>query len=190
MLIDNHIGVFPNAVAIELCDALIQTFDKAAEAGFAITRKQQEKVLSSKKDDLAVYVSDTLPMDNYRVVNPLKVAIWEAAYKPYADKYSVLNEVGAHSIYDVKLQRTEVGGGYHVWHCEQASRASSQRLMAFIVYLNDVDEGGETEFLYQSKRVKPTKGTVLLFPASYTHTHRGNPPLSGTKYIATGWVEY
>jgi hypothetical protein len=61
--------------------------------------------------------------------------------------------------------------------------------MLAILYLNDVDEGGETEFLYQSIRIKPKKGTLILCPGSFTHTHRGNPPLSGEKYIVTTWIE-
>ena len=54
----------------------------------------------------------------------------------------------------------------------------------------DRDEGGETEFLYQSMRVKPKQGTLLIWPAAFTHTHRGNPPLSNEKYIVTGWTEF
>lgn len=61
--------------------------------------------------------------------------------------------------------------------------------MAFIVYLNDVEGGGETEFLYLGRRVSPVQGRLVIFPAGYTHTHRGNPPLSGEKYILTGWIE-
>lgn len=63
-------------------------------------------------------------------------------------------------------------------------------MLSYILYLNDVEEGGETEFLYYGKRIKPTAGTLLLWPAGFTHVHRGNPPLSGEKYILTGWVEY
>jgi len=62
--------------------------------------------------------------------------------------------------------------------------------MAFILYLNDVADGGETEFLYYPRRIKPKTGKLVLFPGGYTHTHRGNPPLLGTKYILTGWVEF
>ena len=58
-----------------------------------------------------------------------------------------------------------------------------------MMYLNDVDDGGETEFLYQKKRIRPKQGRVLIFPAGFTHTHRGNPPLSGDKYILTSWLE-
>ena len=58
-----------------------------------------------------------------------------------------------------------------------------------MVYLNDVEEGGETEFLYQQLKIKPSKGRVVIWPGSFTHLHRGNPPMS-TKYIATGWFAF
>ena len=53
----------------------------------------------------------------------------------------------------------------------------------------DIVEGGETEFLYQSKRFQPKRGQFLIWPAGFTHVHRGNPPLSGEKYISTSWLE-
>ena len=55
------------------------------------------------------------------------------------------------------------------------------------VNLNDLNDSGETEFLYQKKKVKPKAGRVLIFPGSFTHLHRGNPPYEA-KYIATGWL--
>ena len=51
-------------------------------------------------------------------------------------------------------------------------------------------EGGETEFLYQGIRVPPVQGTVLLFPAGWTHPHRGNPPLKENKYFMTTWLSF
>ena len=90
----------------------------------------------------------------------------------------------------MKLQKTCPGEGYHNWHTEHDRIGSRNRLMAFMVYLNDVEEGGETEFLYQKCRFKPKRNTLLIWPANYTHVHRGNPPLSNDKFILTGWVEY
>ena len=58
------------------------------------------------------------------------------------------------------------------------------------MYLSDVEEGGELEFLYQNKRVKPKKGDFVVWPAYFTHMHRGNPPISDEKYIVTGWYQY
>ena len=64
---------------------------------------------------------------------------------------------------------------------------TANRILVWTIYLNDVEECGETEFLYQSKRVKAKKGDICIFPAQFNYTHRGNPPLSGDKYIITGW---
>lgn len=89
-----------------------------------------------------------------------------------------------------KIQRTRPSEGYHVWHCENNNITYKARCLSWILYLNDVEQGGETEFLYLSKRVNPKAGRLIIFPAGFTHTHRGNQPLSGEKYIATGWVEY
>jgi hypothetical protein len=59
-----------------------------------------------------------------------------------------------------------------------------------MTYLNDVDEAGETEFLYQEIKFKPKKGLTLIWPADWTHTHRGIPSLSEEKYIITGWFNF
>jgi hypothetical protein len=77
-----------------------------------------------------------------------------------------------------------------MWHYESDNRETCHRLLAWMVYLNDVEEGGETEFLYQHKRIKPKQGTLVIWPASFTHTHRGNSPLSNVKYVVTGWTEF
>ena len=105
----------------------------------------------------------------------------------YIDEYSVLGKLGFMSS-DCKFQRTKPGGGYHVWHHENASYYFHQREIVWMIYLNDIEDGGETEFLYQKRRIKPTQGTVVVWPAGFTHTHRGGL-LCGDKdkYILTGW---
>lgn len=88
---------------------------------------------------------------------------------------------------EFKFQETKPSGGFHDWHYENGSHQNKERFLVWSIFLNDVEEGGELEFLYHSMRVKPKKGSMVLFPAGFTHTHRGNPPISNTKYIATGW---
>jgi hypothetical protein len=87
----------------------------------------------------------------------------------------------------VLLQKTSPSEGYHTWHCEDGSYSDVSRMVAWMIYLNDVEEGGETEFLYQRIRIKPKKNMAVIWPGSFTHLHRGNPPLKGDKYILTGW---
>ena len=62
--------------------------------------------------------------------------------------------------------------------------------MLWTIYLNDEFEAGETEFLYQQRKIRPRTGSLLIAPTSFTHTHRGNRPEGANKYIATSWVLY
>jgi hypothetical protein len=34
----------------------------------------------------------------------------------------------------------------------------------------------------------PKTGSLLIAPTAFTHTHRGNMPKGGDKYIATSWI--
>jgi len=84
-------------------------------------------------------------------------------------------------------------GSYRHWHAEifpDAECESLHRVLFFIYYLNDVEAGGETEFLFQKVRVQPKKGRLIIAPAGFTHTHRGNIPQSGDKYVLSSWLLY
>lgn len=94
---------------------------------------------------------------------------------------------------EINAQKYDVGeGGYPYWHSEiypqQNSTEALHRNLLFMFYLNDVEEGGETEFYYQDLKIKPKTGTMVIAPAGFTHTHRGNVPQSNDKYILTSWV--
>ena len=93
----------------------------------------------------------------------------------------------------MKMQKTSSGGGYHVWHCEQGNDDQARRGIVYSLYLNSLPEeaNGETEFLYQQRRIAPVQNTMVLWPASFTHPHRGNPVYgNNSKYIITGWFYY
>jgi hypothetical protein len=94
---------------------------------------------------------------------------------------------------NINLQRYRAGhGGYPYWHCElfpqSANAEQLHRHVLWTIYLNEEFDAGETEFLYQQRRIVPRTGSLLIAPTAFTHTHRGNTPLRGDKYIATSWV--
>ena len=60
----------------------------------------------------------------------------------------------------------------------------------FQFYLNDVADGGETEFLHQGRKIEARQGRLIIAPAGFTHTHKGHVPASGDKYVATSWILY
>jgi 2OG-Fe(II) oxygenase superfamily len=93
----------------------------------------------------------------------------------------------------IQMQKYAKGEGHYAyWHCEtypdQRRDEALHRALLFMVYLNDVDEGGETEFFHQQRRLQPKAGTLVIAPAGFTHTHRGCMPVSGDKYILTSWI--
>jgi hypothetical protein len=93
----------------------------------------------------------------------------------------------------INLQRYAADrGGYPYWHCElypkDAAAETLHRHLLWTLYLNDGFQAGETEFLYQRRKIAPRTGSLLIAPASFTHTHRGNRPVGGDKFIATSWI--
>jgi hypothetical protein len=94
---------------------------------------------------------------------------------------------------NINLQRYRADhGGYPYWHCElfpQSPNAEQlHRHVLWTIYLNDGFGEGETEFLYQQRKIVPRTGSLLIAPTAFTHTHRGNTPRGGDKYIATSWA--
>ena len=195
-MIDNFIGVFDNALSKEHCEELIKVYEDSVELNYAISRKDMGKEKIYQDNNLVfvgckTYVKDDIFFDAVQPPVQQFVNLAWTSYEEYAKKYGVLTSLASHRFYDsIKIQKTKPSEGYHVWHCEHDNRKNGSRLLLVMVYLNDVEEGGETEFLYQSRRVKPKQGTMVICPSSFTHTHRGNPPLTGDKYMINGWIEY
>jgi len=79
--------------------------------------------------------------------------------------------------------------GKYIYHTDLTINQNSHRVITFVFYLNDVFEGGETEFLGGDFSIKPEHGKLLLFPSSRNFPHRGNIPISNDKYIISGWLE-
>ena len=114
-----------------------------------------------------------------------------SAFELYVNEYQgVTNSADPVSSWTCKIQKTQAGGGYHIWHCEDGAFVYRDRVLTWMMYLNDipVENGGATDFLHQKCSFQPTTGTMVMWPATYTHMHRGSF-LTGDipKYIATGW---
>jgi len=106
--------------------------------------------------------------------------------KCYIERYGIeFNGVIYNDIF--KIHKVRKSEGYHQWHYERAAPSDLDRLMAYMTYLEVPKKGGDTEFLHQSLRIEPIVGRTLIWPAGFTHMHRGNPPLDGEKMYITGW---
>ena len=89
----------------------------------------------------------------------------------------------------IGIQHYAPGGGYKVWHFERdnSSEQITRRHLAFMTYLNDVTDGGGTEFFHQKLTIRAQRGLTLIWPAEWNFTHRGQVSVTEDKYIVTGW---
>ncbi len=89
------------------------------------------------------------------------------------------------------LQRYAPTEGFKSWHCDWTTTEEAtepiRRVLAWILYCNDVPEGG-TEFHWQGHHEEAERGKLLIFPAGLSHIHRGRVCHEHTKTIATGWI--
>ena len=111
--------------------------------------------------------------------------------KDYIDQWPFLTNLGfKYQIGSFNLQKYISGQHFRRIHTERSSIDSLHRVFAFMTYLNDVEEGGTTYFSHYDLEVKPKKGLTLIWPAEWTHAHRGNEVKSGNKFIITGWINF
>ena len=163
-------NVLPNQVISDLTRCIDDNITYSTRSGNVVQDKQLS--LDPFWPEMAAHINQSL---------------LDLTLKDYLDKFPCLRYNTEWTSGITLLQKTSPMEGYHTWHCEDSAWKNNSRAIAWMIYLNTVEEGGETEFLYQQKKFKPTRNTALLWPGSWTHQHRGNPPLSGNKYILTGW---
>ena len=127
---------------------------------------------SNRKDDAAFfdeilirnmsggtpYLTPTVTTFNEKLQN---------CFDEYIQHYALLDSVPPVSSYVIKIHHVKPHEGYHSFHAEVASMESSNRYLVWLCYLNDVEEGGETEFLYQGLKIKPETGKMLIWPAQW-----------------------
>ena len=168
----DFIGVWDDVVKDDFSNFIIKTLDESTQ----IIPRSNTSVKDTQLDIAAFN-----PMVSAHIMCAVRMCLEE-----YIEWYPFLKNFNYHST-TCLLQKTKPTVGYHDWHSESNNIACANRTLVWSVYFNDVKEGGETEFLYQKQKIKSKRGRVLIFPGSFTHLHRGNPPYEA-KYIATGWL--
>lgn len=207
----NFIEIYEDAVPGEICEHFIRffeaqdklgnTWDGAMGGGHVQTSwkkctdlnvRRDEKVKEYKAYDDAEHLK---MLDSYEKIVDEK---FDEYFKTYNSGLGVSrDDIKTMKFYSCKdvdngplMHRYEPPDeGYHVWHADWGpwGGAATHRLVVGMLYLNDVHEGGETEFYHQEIAIKPKQGTIVVWPAYFTHTHRGNAPVSNTKYIINKW---
>lgn len=188
---EDFIGIYQNVYPEGFCEHLIAQFEKNQTLGAGSTRQEEGAFKHAKNDVFIFSNASSLVWDLFKDEWPMDIFYngLQACFRAYSEEFSTLKDVKI-STRLAKFQKTSSGGGYHVWHHEQSNDGAANRCLVFMLYLNTLpkEANGETEFLYQEKRISPEKNTMLIWPAGHTHVHRGNPVYGdNNKYVVTGW---
>ena len=171
----------------KVCDDLIKYFEaspnkhQGLSGGVVDTKKKISLDLSIDTKNAAI------PINNYYDELQQVLNKYTELYPYSKNKH---NDFGVKETWNI--QKYNPNEGYFIKHFERGGHSvkNINRHLVFMTYLNDVKEGGETEFIYQKVKVKPEKGLTLIWGADWTFLHRGIPAPKETKYIATGWFSY
>lgn len=177
----------PCSFSKELCKDIITMFEEDTVIKYeGITKAGLNKEI---KDTTDLIIPENNPIWKKLVCFLQKELI--ANLKVYVPEQEKIKYVPFcnHIIEYFMIQKYSQNKGKYIYHHDALIETENKkhRIFAYLWYLNDVDEGGETEFWGEYK-IKPECGKLLIFPACWTYPHCGKMPISSDKYIITGWV--
>ena len=179
--------IYSDYIDKKVCDDLINFYERSPNKRRGEIGHQDGSIVDEeKKKNKEVILNSSIPEAQAYLLELAKINTEYKKKYIWSDKNHKPWNISA-----FKIHKYEPGEGYYIWHFENnGSVGSITRHLVFSTYLNDVKDKGETEFYYQKIKIKAKKGKTIIFPAAWTHTHRGIASTKNIKYIVTGWYNY
>ena len=187
-LTPNFIGSW--AMETLICDQIIAYYEKNKEKQIQGSTIGGTINLETKNRRDITITPKELNLKGNEIFNEYFASLFEF-YRDYNKQWPFLTSM----VSKLEIGRFNIGKyikGQHFQkiHTERSGLNSLHRLLAFMTYLNDVEDGGSTYFSHYALDIKPKKGLTIIWPAEWTHAHKGNMVNSGSKYIITGWLTF
>ena len=174
---------------LSLCDDLINHFERnVSRQRMGITSGGQNLDV---KDRLDISIHPKQLNEPGNEVFVIYMNSLFSCYKDYLTQWPPLKGIGERlEVGMFNLGRYNPGQHFQGIHSERSGLDTLHRVLAWMTYLNDVEDGGETYFINYDLNIRPQKGLTIIWPADWTHAHKGNIVLDGSKYMITGWMNF
>ena len=184
----NFIGSWE--IESSICDQIIDYYDNNKEKQIIGATGLGNISLETKdRSDISISPKD-LNLKGNEIFNKYFGNLFEF-YKDYNKQWPFLASIVSNlEIGKFNIGKYIKGQHFQKIHTERANLNTLHRLLAFMTYLNDVEDGGSTYFTHYDLDIKPKKGLTIIWPAEWTHAHKGNIINIGSKYIITGWLTF
>ncbi len=187
---DPYVKIYQHSIPDELCDEIINRFNIDKRSKNGITSIGIDKDIKRTKDLMISRHSDWKDIDDkmYNILNKYLNIYMKYLFDNDLNMY--FSGIDTKNICDkgYNIQKYNQNDGFYIWHTDDMIdyKIQEARVLTYLWYLNTVEEGGETYFM--NFKVKPEKGKLIIFPATWTYTHTAAVPRSSDKYIITGWI--
>lgn len=177
------IKVYENSIEEDICEYLIELFDNS--------ESKHQRVEQDKKPNFTQFNLTEFQEKNTKSGEVHSYLI-RKVYEHRDDYYKFIDErcfPSSHAFEQFRIKKYNTDGNdMFDTHVDVTDHDSSRRFLSFLWYLNDVDDGGET--IFKDFEIKPKSGTLIVFPPMWMFPHRGEKPISNTKYILSTYLHY
>ena len=181
----------------EICDGVLDLYNNNKSLHISGTIGSDEKNDGSQnKFDPIVNVEAKKCTQLNIIPNAQELTLYnihlQAILDDYKQKYEWADFVNTYDIIEnMIIQHYKPGEGFYKWHMEQNGYSDVvHRHLVFMTYLNDVENGGTEFYHFPDLKIQARKGLTLIWPAGWTHTHKGVISNVDEKYIITGWYSF
>lgn len=179
----DFIQIYENSLESNICEFLISLFDQVPEHHERFDNDGKPNFTQFNLTENRELSHEVNQVHNHIIK---KIFEYKEKYYEYVCKDVFPQE---HALEQFRIKKYNVGGEDRFdTHVDVVDYASSRRFLSFMWYLNDVTEGGKT--IFKDLEIQPKKGTLVIFPPLWLFPHRGEPPISDTKYILTSYLHY
>ena len=182
-MIENFVKIYDNVIDEESCKGLIEKFEEL--------QNKHEIVNIEDKEDRISFNQIVFKSEEWKTVNDGMMKLFQAYIEQYKKECNISIKMWPEKYgYETIRMKRYFANDYDRfdYHVDVRDYETARRFLAFFIYLNDIEEGGETEFLFG--RVKHKMGRLVMFPPLWPWFHAGRKPVSGTKYFIHSYCHY
>ena len=193
----DYIMVKENSLSFEQCDKLINIFKNNTELHQSFNGNPGFTQLDFTDGLNKKILTEVITLHSYEV-KELHRNIIDTVFR-LIEEYTILFPHFSYAPRQVAMENLRIkhyrGNNEDQFnmHIDASGLETSKRFLAIFFYLNDVEEGGETVFPLNrgsGLTITPQYGRAVVFPPFWTHPHRGNPVVSGEKYLLSTYLHY
>jgi hypothetical protein len=181
--LQDFIHIYENALEPDICNFLISLFDQVPDQHERYENEGKPNFTQFNFTENRELTSEVNQVHNHIIKNIFE---YRDKYYEFVDERVFPKE---HALEQFRIKKYEPNGiDQFDTHVDVIDHASSRRFLSFMWYLNDVKSGGQT--IFKDIQIQPKQGTLIMFPPLWMFPHKGEPPISGPKYIMSAYLHY